>query len=259
MEQLHAPAGRRRGGRGQAQGGAGQGSPGHGQRSAGPVANAAQPRRLLRAPDPPAGAGIGAPPLHRRGCLRRSPARRHQDDEQRRRDRDLPARRIDGEEDRPGSHALRTTLDVAQSPSARSFRVEQSKREIPGCRGPNLEKFLAGWESHGSGFSAITAQRILPIRPTASRDGHRLSIRQTRYPCCLFFQEILHARVKTHLARFYMLRVVLRKWQACIKLDAILKTERNRLYEHLPRSNGVTVKYLSMRQIVYRLSALVVK
>ncbi len=89
MEQLHAPQGRRRGGRGQAQGGAGQGSRGPGQRRAGPVADAGQPRRRVRAPDPPAGSGIGAPPLRRRRCIGRSPARRHQDDDHRRRDRDL--------------------------------------------------------------------------------------------------------------------------------------------------------------------------
>jgi len=36
------------------------------QRRAGPVADAAQPRRRVRAPDPPAGSGIGTPSLHRR-------------------------------------------------------------------------------------------------------------------------------------------------------------------------------------------------
>ena len=92
MDQLHAPQGRRRGGRGQAQAGAGQGSRDPRQRRADPVADAAQPRRRVRAPDPPAGSGIRTPPLHRWRYIRRSPARRHQDDDHRRRDRDLPAR-----------------------------------------------------------------------------------------------------------------------------------------------------------------------
>jgi hypothetical protein len=62
-----------------AQAGAGQGSGGHGQWRAGLVADAAQPRRRVRAADPPAGSGIWAPPLPR----------------QRRRDCDLPAGRTD--------------------------------------------------------------------------------------------------------------------------------------------------------------------
>src|SRR5947209_1675805 len=47
----------------------------NGQRSAGPVADAAQPRRRVCAADPPADPGIGAPPLPRRRCIRRAPAR----------------------------------------------------------------------------------------------------------------------------------------------------------------------------------------
>ena len=89
VEQLHASQGRRRGGCGQAKGGAGQGSRDHGQRRTGPVADAGQPHRRVRAPHPPAGAGIGTPSLPRRQCLCHSPACRGQDDEHRRRDRDL--------------------------------------------------------------------------------------------------------------------------------------------------------------------------
>src|SRR3981081_3820108 len=44
-----------------AQGGAGQGSRGNGQRRVSPVADAAHPRRLLHAPNPPAGSGIRMP------------------------------------------------------------------------------------------------------------------------------------------------------------------------------------------------------
>ena len=106
VEQFHAPQGRRRRGRGQAQAGAGQGFRNNGQRSAGPVADAAQPRRRVCAADPPADSGIGTPPLPRRRCIRRAPARRHQDDDHRRSDSDLPARRTNGEEDQRRSHAL---------------------------------------------------------------------------------------------------------------------------------------------------------
>ena len=49
VEQLDAARGRRRRGRGQAQAAAGQGSRGARQRRAGPVADAAQPRRRVRA------------------------------------------------------------------------------------------------------------------------------------------------------------------------------------------------------------------
>ena len=46
--------------------------------------------------------GIRPPALHRRRCICRSPARRHQNDDYRRRDRDLPAGRTDGREDHLG-------------------------------------------------------------------------------------------------------------------------------------------------------------
>jgi dihydrofolate reductase len=72
------------------------------QRSAGPVADAAQPRRRVRAPDPPAGSGIGPPSLPRRRSTRHSAARRHQDDHHRRGDRNLPAGPTDGGEDHLG-------------------------------------------------------------------------------------------------------------------------------------------------------------
>jgi hypothetical protein len=35
--------------------------------------------------------------------------------------------------------------------------------------------------------------------------------RRTRYPCSIFFQEILPTRVKTHLARFHVLKSVAKK------------------------------------------------
>ncbi len=47
----------------------------------------------------PAGFGIGTASLHRGRGIRRSPARRHQDDDHRRGDRDLPAGRTDGGEE----------------------------------------------------------------------------------------------------------------------------------------------------------------
>jgi dihydrofolate reductase len=56
-----------------------------------PDTHEAQPRRPVRAPDPPASSGIGSPSLHWRRCIRCAPSRQRQSDTQRRGGRDLRA------------------------------------------------------------------------------------------------------------------------------------------------------------------------
>src|SRR5258708_1180709 len=92
MDELKAPRGRRREGGGPPEEGAEQGHGGARERSAGRVLDGERPHRRVRAADSPSGPRIRTPHVQRRPCSS-TPARRQQDDDQRRGDRDVPAGR----------------------------------------------------------------------------------------------------------------------------------------------------------------------